>query len=206
MKNGRGILKVSGRWLAAYFFRICDHLVPKNKSIVLVTLPGRRRPGGLVVSRAGKNSVGRRNTLAGPPGSRAFSGVAEQAGLEPHRTSTIRTCIRCAGYGRISERAPCSIRMARCSITRRRDASWSSTCGTACRSREIWRGVPGSELPLSTFLISTSAFFSDVLMKASGFGPERLLATGLPRNDFLTSDSTGVARHRGADCAAARSA
>jgi CDP-glycerol glycerophosphotransferase (TagB/SpsB family) len=40
---------------------------------------------------------------------------------------------------------------------------------------------------LSTFLISTSDFFSDVLMKASGFGPERLLATGLPRNDFLTT-------------------
>jgi CDP-glycerol glycerophosphotransferase (TagB/SpsB family) len=52
--------------------------------------------------------------------------------------------------------------------------------------KRIWRGVPGSELPLSTFLVSTSAFFSDVLMKASGFGPERLLATGLPRNDFLT--------------------
>jgi CDP-glycerol glycerophosphotransferase (TagB/SpsB family) len=52
--------------------------------------------------------------------------------------------------------------------------------------KRIWRGVPGSELPMSTFLISTSAFFSNVLMKASGFGPERLLATGLPRNDFLT--------------------
>jgi CDP-glycerol glycerophosphotransferase (TagB/SpsB family) len=52
--------------------------------------------------------------------------------------------------------------------------------------KKIWRGVPGSELPMSTFLISTSAFFSDVLMKASGFGAERLLATGLPRNDFLT--------------------
>jgi len=53
--------------------------------------------------------------------------------------------------------------------------------------KKIWRGVPGSTLPKSTFLISTSAFFSDVLMRASGFGPERLLATGLPRNDFLTA-------------------
>jgi CDP-glycerol glycerophosphotransferase len=52
--------------------------------------------------------------------------------------------------------------------------------------KRIWRGVPGSELPLSTLLISTSAFFSGVLMNASGFGPERLLVTGLPRNDFLT--------------------
>jgi len=46
--------------------------------------------------------------------------------------------------------------------------------------------VPGSELPLSTYLISTSAFFSNVLIKASGFSSDQLLVTGLPRNDFLT--------------------
>jgi CDP-glycerol glycerophosphotransferase (TagB/SpsB family) len=67
--------------------------------------------------------------------------------------------------------------------------------------KKIWRGVPGSQLPLSTFLISTSRFFSDVLMQASGFGPERLLTTGLPRNDFLTSErsesTSVVARLRG---------
>jgi CDP-glycerol glycerophosphotransferase (TagB/SpsB family) len=51
--------------------------------------------------------------------------------------------------------------------------------------KKIWRGVPGSELPLSTYLISTSAFFSNVLVKASGFRPSQLLVTGLPRNDFL---------------------
>jgi len=53
--------------------------------------------------------------------------------------------------------------------------------------KRIWRGVPGSELPLSTYLVSTSAFFSNVLVEASGFRPDQLLATGLPRNDFLTT-------------------
>ena len=67
--------------------------------------------------------------------------------------------------------------------------------------KKIWRGVPGSELPLSTYLISTSAFFSNVLVQASGFNPDRLLATGLPRNDFLTAARPAsvdhVARLRG---------
>jgi CDP-glycerol glycerophosphotransferase len=53
--------------------------------------------------------------------------------------------------------------------------------------KKIWRDVPGSELPLSTYLISTSVFFSNVLMKASGFSADQLLVTGLPRNDFLTT-------------------
>jgi CDP-glycerol glycerophosphotransferase (TagB/SpsB family) len=53
--------------------------------------------------------------------------------------------------------------------------------------KKIWRDVPGSELPLSTYLISTSAFFANVLIKASGFSADQLLVTGLPRNDFLTA-------------------
>ena len=61
--------------------------------------------------------------------------------------------------------------------------------------KKIWRGVPGSELPLSTYLISTSAFFSDVLVQASGFNPDRLLATGLPRNDFLTAARPASIEH-----------
>jgi CDP-glycerol glycerophosphotransferase len=67
--------------------------------------------------------------------------------------------------------------------------------------KKIWRGVPGSELPLSSYLISTSPFFSNVLVKASGFSPNQLLVTGLPRNDFLKEPRPAavdyVARLRG---------
>jgi CDP-glycerol glycerophosphotransferase (TagB/SpsB family) len=61
--------------------------------------------------------------------------------------------------------------------------------------KKIWRGVPGSELPLSTYLLSTSAFFSNVLVQASGFNHDRLLETGLPRNDFLTAARPASVEH-----------
>jgi hypothetical protein len=39
MTKDLGVLKISGRWVASNIFRLCDYLVPKDKRIVLVTIP-----------------------------------------------------------------------------------------------------------------------------------------------------------------------
>jgi CDP-glycerol glycerophosphotransferase (TagB/SpsB family) len=185
MKNGRGILKVSGRWLAAYFFRICDHLVPKNKNIVLVTLPDGDDQGVSVcleLERIGWDGEIHWLVHQDPapfPEWQRRRGLS-RIGVQYSYLYSLRgiwAYLRagCVFYthGALFNYAP-----------PRRKLVVNLWHGMPIK--RIWRGVPGSELPLSTFLISTSDFFSDVLMKASGFGPERLLATGLPRNDFLT--------------------
>lgn len=59
--------------------------------------------------------------------------------------------------------------------------------------KKIWQGVPGSYVPQPSFLLSTSPFFSGVLMRASGLGKHRLLECGLPRNDFLLNCRSEVA-------------
>ena len=58
--------------------------------------------------------------------------------------------------------------------------------------KRIWSDLLGSTVPQPTFLLSTSPFFSDVLMRASGFSADRMLVSGLPRNDFLTRSRAAV--------------
>jgi CDP-glycerol glycerophosphotransferase len=186
MKNGRGILKVWGRWLAAYFFRICDQLVPKNKSIVLVTLPDGDDQGvSLCLELERIQWDGEIHWLVhqDPAPFREWQSRRGLNRIHIHYSYLyslrgIWAYLKAGSvfytHGALFNYAP-----------PRRKLVVNLWHGMPIK--RIWRGVPGSELPLSTFLISTSAFFSDVLMKASGFGPERLLATGLPRNDILTS-------------------
>jgi CDP-glycerol glycerophosphotransferase len=185
MKNGPGILKVSGRWFAANFFRICDLLIPKDKSMVLVTLPDGDDQGvSLCLELERIQWDGKIHWLVHEDPA-PFQEWQSRRGLGRiiirysylYSLRGIWAYLRagCVFYthGALFNYSP-----------PRRKLVVNLWHGMPIK--RIWRGVPGSELPLSTFLLSTSAFFSDVLMKASGFGPERLLATGLPRNDFLT--------------------
>jgi CDP-glycerol glycerophosphotransferase (TagB/SpsB family) len=186
MKNGPGVLKVSRRWIAANFFRACDYIVPKDKGIVLVTLPDGDDQGvSLCLALGRAHWRGKIHWLVHQDpapflewqGKRGLNG----ADIQFSRLYSLRgiwAYLRagCVFYthGALFNYSPPKRKLV-------------VNLWHGMPIKKIWRGVPGSELPLSTFLISTSRFFSDVLMRASGFGPDRLLATGLPRNDFLTS-------------------
>lgn len=186
MKNGPGLIKVTCRWIAAYFFRICDYFVPKNRDIVLVTLPDGDDQGVsvcLALMRA--HWQGKIHWLvhrdpapfAEWQRKRGLSGAAIRfSRLYSLRGIWAYLRAGCVFYthGALFNYAPPKRKLV-------------VNLWHGMPVKRIWRGVPGSELPMSTFLVSTSVFFSDVLMRASGFGPERLLATGLPRNDFLTA-------------------
>jgi CDP-glycerol glycerophosphotransferase (TagB/SpsB family) len=186
MKNGPGVFKVSRRWIAANFFRACDYIVPKDKGIVLVTLPDGDDQGvSLCLALERAQWRGKIHWLVHQDPA-PFLEWQRKRGLNG---SDIR-------YSRLySLRGIWAYLRAGCVFyTHGALFNYSPpkrklvvNLWHGMPIKKIWRGVPGSELPLSTFLISTSRFFSKVLMRASGFGPERLLATGLPRNDFLTS-------------------
>lgn len=200
MKNGPGVFKVAGRWLAAHFFRTCDQLVPKHKGIVLVTRPDGDDQGvSLCLALKRANWDGKIHWLVHQDPA-PFLQWQQKRGLGDvaiqfcclYSLRGIWAYLR-SGYvfythGALFNYAPPKRKLV-------------VNVWHGMPIKKIWRGVPGSELPLSTFLISTSVFFSNVLMRASGFGPERLLATGLPRNDFLTLARPGsvdiVARWRG---------
>jgi CDP-glycerol glycerophosphotransferase (TagB/SpsB family) len=184
MNKGPGILKVSFRWLGANFFRICDYLLPKDDRIVLVTLPDGDDQG---VSLCLELARLHRDTklywlIQGDPSDlarwqqRRGIGHVQIVFLQLHSVQGIWAYLRarCVFYthGAVFNYSPPKRKLV-------------VNVWHGMPIKRIWRGVPGSELPMSTFLVSTSAFFSDVLMRASGFGAERLLATGLPRNDFL---------------------
>jgi CDP-glycerol glycerophosphotransferase len=184
MTKDLGVLKISGRWIASNIFRLCDHLVPKDKRIVLVTIPDGDDQGvSLCLELKRAQWDGEIHWLVHQDPlpfrewqeRRGLAGIAIQfSRLHSLRGIWAYFRARCVFYthGALFNYAP-----------PKRKTVVNLWHGMPIK--KIWRGVPGSELPLSTFLISTSDFFSDVLMKASGFGPERLLATGLPRNDFL---------------------
>jgi CDP-glycerol glycerophosphotransferase (TagB/SpsB family) len=184
MKPGRAVLEQSFRWLAASFLRMCDYLVPKDNRVVIVTLPDGDDQGVAICLELYKlNWDGEVHWLVHQDPApfldwqrrRGFGHVPTRF-LRLRSLNGIWTYLR-AGFvfythGALFNYAP-----------PRRKLVINLWHGMPIK--KIWKGVPGSMLPLSTFLISTSPFFSDVLMQASGFGPERLLATGLPRNDFL---------------------
>jgi CDP-glycerol glycerophosphotransferase len=200
MKQGTGVLKLFSRRLAASFFRICDHVVPKDNRIVLVTVPDGDDQGvSLCLELERLRWDGELHWLVhGDPA--PFVEWQQRRGIGHINIHFLRlrslhgiwTYLRagCVFYthGALFNYAPPKRKLV-------------VNLWHGMPIKKIWRGVPGSHLPLSTFLVSTSAFFSDVLMKASGFGPERLLATGLPRNDFLTGARSAsldvVARLRG---------
>jgi CDP-glycerol glycerophosphotransferase (TagB/SpsB family) len=186
MTKGLGGFKIFGRWFASNAFRLGDHLVPKDKRIVLVTIPDGDDQGVslcLELKRAGWDGEIHWLVHQDPAPfrewqeRRGLDGIAIQfSRLYSLRGIWVYFRARSVFYthGALFNYAPPKRKLV-------------VNLWHGMPIKKIWRGVPGSELPLSTFLLSTSAFFSDVLMKASGFGPERLLATGLPRNDFLTA-------------------
>jgi CDP-glycerol glycerophosphotransferase len=187
MTQDFGALKFLGRWIASNVFRLCDFVVPKDRRrIVLVTIPDGDDQGvSLCLELKRARWAGEIHWLVHQDPA-PFAEWQQRRGLGDvvihfSRLYSLRGIwvyfrAWCVFYthGALFNYAP-----------PRRKVVVNLWHGMPIK--KIWRGVPGSELPLSTFLISTSAFFSDVLMKASGFGPQRLLATGLPRNDFLTS-------------------
>lgn len=200
MKKGPGLAKTSYRWLAAFFFRICDHIIPKDNRIVLVTLPDGDDQGvSLCLELEKLHWDGELHWLV-HQNPTPFSDWQQRRGiahLKIHFSrlyslrgiwAYLRAFAVFYTHGALFNYAPPKRKLV-------------VNLWHGMPIKKIWRGVPGSELPMSTFLVSTSSFFSDVLMKASGFGPERLLATGLPRNDFLTSARPAsldiVARLRG---------
>jgi CDP-glycerol glycerophosphotransferase (TagB/SpsB family) len=188
------------RQIAAQFCRACDCIIPKDKRIVLVTQPDGDDQGAsicLELKRLGWD--GRIDWLVHcDPGPfrewqlrRGLGGVAIRFFyLYSLRGIWSYFRARCVFYthGALFNYSPPKRKIV-------------VNLWHGMPIKRIWRGVPRSQLPLSTFLISTSPFFSDVLMKASGFGPDRLLSTGLPRNDFLTrarpSAAAMAARLRG---------
>jgi CDP-glycerol glycerophosphotransferase (TagB/SpsB family) len=194
MTNGSGALKTGFRWAAGQLFRFLDGIVPKDKRIVLVTQPDGDDQGvALCLALESARWDGAIDWLvhedpAGFPEwqrRRGLSGVSIRF-LRLHSIRGVWAYFKASyvfyTHGAVFNYAPPKRKLV--------VNMWHGM-----PVKKIWRGVPGSELPLSTFLISTSAFFSDVLMQASGFGPERLLATGLPRNDILVAgrpESTSV--------------
>lgn len=200
MSYGLGALKTSFRWAAGQLFRLFDCLVPKDKRIVLVTRPDGDDQGvSLCLALKSAHWDGAIDWLvhqdpAGFPEwqeRRGLGGVAIRF-LPLYSIRGVWSYFKASyvfyTHGALFNYAPPKRKLV-------------VNLWHGMPVKKIWRGVVGSQLPLSTFLISTSAFFSDVLMQASGFGPERLLATGLPRNDFLISQrpesSSVVARLRG---------
>jgi CDP-glycerol glycerophosphotransferase len=186
MKQEPGVLKTSFTWLAASFFRACDYLVPKDNRIALVTLPDGDDQGvSLCLELKKLNWSGELHWLVHQDPA-PFAHWQQRRGIghmdihfsRLHSLRGIWTYLRARSvfytHGALFNYAPPKRKLV-------------VNLWHGMPIKKIWRGVPGSHLPKSTFLISTSDFFSDVLMKASGFGPERMLATGLPRNDFLTN-------------------
>jgi CDP-glycerol glycerophosphotransferase (TagB/SpsB family) len=200
MRNGSGVLKTGFRWAAGQILRLLDGIVPKDKRIVLVTLPDGDDQGvSLCLALQSAHWDGEIDWLVhqDPADFPAWQRRRGLAGipirfLRLHSIRGVWAYLKASHvfytHGALFNYAPPKGKLV--------VNMWHGM-----PVKKIWRGVPGSQLPLSTFLISTSAFFSDVLMQASGFGAERLLATGLPRNDFLVTEraeSTSlVARLRG---------
>jgi CDP-glycerol glycerophosphotransferase len=182
-----GVLKIWVRWIAAHIFRLCDCIVPKDDRIVLVTHPDGDDQGvALCLALKKAQWEGEINWLVHQNPARFVDWQVRRGlgdvtilflNLYSLRGIWVYFRARCVFYthGALFNYVP-----------PKRKVVVNVWHGMPIK--KIWRGVPGSELPMSTYLVSTSPFFSDVLMKASGFGAERLLATGLPRNDFLTAE------------------
>ncbi len=200
MTNRAAAIKSGLRSIAAGIFRLCDYLVPKDDRIVLVTHPdGDDQGASLCLALAKLQWQGKIHWLVHRDPA-PFSDWQQRRGLGDvaicfshlHSLRGIWAYFRanCVFYthGALFNYAPPKRKMV-------------VNLWHGMPIKKIWRGVRGSELPLSTYLLSTSAFFSDVLIKASGFSPEKLLETGLPRNDFLSMSRPesveNVARLRG---------
>ncbi len=200
MTNGSGVLKTGFRWAAGQIFRFLDGIVPKDKRIVLVTQPDGDDQGvALCLALESARWDGAIDWLVHEDPAdfpawqqrRGLSGISIRF-LRLHSIRGVWAYFKASHvfytHGAVFNYAPPKRKLV--------VNMWHGM-----PVKKIWRGVPGSQLPLSTFLISTSAFFSDVLMQASGFGPERMLATGLPRNDILLGErpesASMVARLRG---------
>jgi CDP-glycerol glycerophosphotransferase len=178
------VSKSAGRWIARTTFRLCDHLIPKDNRIVLVTRPDGDDQGVSICFELQRiRWQGRIQWLVrGNPGDcvewqarRGLGNVGIQF-CRKHTLTGLWSFFRARWvfytHGAFFNYQPPN----RKTIVN----LWHGM-----PIKRIWRGVPGSEVPLSTYLLSTSPFYSDVLMAASGFSSERMLVTGLPRNDFL---------------------
>ena len=200
MSNGATAIKSGLRLLGAGVFRLCDYLVPKDGRIALVTHPdGDDQGASLCLALEKLHWKGKIHWLVHRDPA-PFSDWQRRRGLgnvaicfsHLHSLRGIWAYFRanCVFYthGALFNYAPPKRKLV-------------VNLWHGMPIKKIWRGVPGSELPLSTYLLSTSAFFSSVLINASGFSPDKLLETGLPRNDFLTmrrpESVASVARLRG---------
>jgi CDP-glycerol glycerophosphotransferase len=186
MSNGTAAIKSGLRLIAASVFRLCDYFVPKDSRVVLVTHPdGDDQGASLCLALDKLNWKGEIHWLVHRDPA-PFSDWQQRRGLgnvaicfsNLHSLRGIWAYFRanCVFYthGALFNYAPPKRKLV-------------VNLWHGMPIKKIWRGVPGSELPLSSYLLSTSAFFSNVLMGASGFSPDKLLETGLPRNDFLTA-------------------
>lgn len=186
MNRGVFAVKIGLRRFAAGLFRLCDILVPKDGRIVLVTNPDGDDQGAAVCMALEKlRWQGQIHWLVHQDPA-PFAQWQQRRGLGKSRIhfshlyslrgiwAYFRASYVFYTHGALFNYAPPPGKLV-------------VNLWHGMPIKKIWRGVPGSELPLSTYLLSTSDFFSTVLMQASGFGPEKLLATGLPRNDFLST-------------------
>ena len=192
----RGVFAAKGaiRRFAAAVFRLCDILVPKDGRIVLVTNPDGDDQGAAVCMALEKlRWQGQIHWLVHQDPT-PFAQWQQRRGLGKKRIcfshlyslrgiwAYFRASYVFYTHGALFNYAPPRGKLV-------------VNLWHGMPIKKIWRGVPGSELPLSTYLLSTSAFFSTVLMQASGFGPDKLLATGLPRNDFLSTARPACVEH-----------
>jgi CDP-glycerol glycerophosphotransferase (TagB/SpsB family) len=194
MNKGAVAIKGGLRWFAAGVFRLCDILIPKDDRIVLVTLPDGDDQGvSLCLALEKLHWKGEIHWLVhqdpAPFGEwQQRRGLGNVAICFSHLYSLrgiwayFRAYYVFYTHGAMFNYAPPKRKLV-------------VNLWHGMPIKKIWRGVPGSELPLSTYLVSTSAFFSNVLAKASGFSPDQLLVTGLPRNDFLTTVRPQVVEH-----------
>jgi CDP-glycerol glycerophosphotransferase len=185
MKKGAAAIKAGVRMIAASVFRLCDHLVPMDDRIVLVTLPDGDDQGvALCLALEKLRWKGKIHWLVhqdpapfGEWQQRRGLGNVDIAFSQLYSLRGIWAYFKASyvfyTHGALFNYAPPKGKLV-------------VNLWHGMPIKKIWRGVPGSELPLSTYLLSTSAFFSNVLIKASGFSADQLLVTGLPRNDFLT--------------------
>jgi CDP-glycerol glycerophosphotransferase (TagB/SpsB family) len=182
----KGAIKAGVRMLAAGVFRLCDFLVPQDDRIVLVTLPDGDDQGvSLCLALEKLKWRGKIHWLVHQDPA-PFAEWQQRRGLGDvdicfshlYSLRGIWSYFKASyvfyTHGALFNYAPPKGKLV-------------VNLWHGMPIKKIWRDVPGSELPLSTYLISTSTFFTNVLIKASGFSADQLLVTGLPRNDFLTT-------------------
>jgi CDP-glycerol glycerophosphotransferase (TagB/SpsB family) len=166
MSLQRTVDERSLRWAAAHFFRLCDFMVPKDDRVVIVTFPDGDDQGVAVCLELHRLKWRGEIHWLVDADPKSFTEWQEKRGLGHVKIRFLRR-LSLAGiwtylraryvfytHGALFNYAPPSRKLV-------------VNLWHGMPIKRIWRGVPGSQAPMSTF------------------GPERLLTTGLPRNEFL---------------------